>query len=411
MNIIEELKKRGILNNVSNIDKFLKLDPKTVGVYAGFDPSADSLHLGNYILISILKRFALFGYKAYALIGGATGMIGDPSFRDTERVLLDKKQVIKNKNKIKSQLESFDLNVIDNIDFYKDVNVLDFLKDTGKLVNINYMLAKESVQNRLERGLSFTEFTYQLLQGNDFLKLYQNKNIFIQVGGSDQWGNITTGLDMISKVIGDEHKAVAVTVNLLTDENGKKIGKSSGGGALWIDKEKTSPFNIYQYLINQPDSKVHELLNWLTFISIEDIIKIMDEHDKNPALHYAQKMLADSVVKDLYGEEELKQAQNITKILFDKSFDFKTLEVKDLKVIEKYLPTVEISRSDNVVELLIKNKYIQSNREAREMIQTNALKIDDEPISMNSVYEPKHFNNKYAFFKKGKKQTILLKTK
>ncbi|WP_406616878.1 tyrosine--tRNA ligase [Mycoplasmopsis adleri] len=410
MTIIDELKRRKILNNVSNLDKFNKLDPKTIGVYVGFDPSADSLHLGNYILISILKRFAQFGYKAYALIGGATGMIGDPSFRDTERVLLDKEQVIKNKNKIKKQLESFGLTVIDNLDFYKDVSILDFLKDTGKLVNINYMIAKDSVKSRLERGLSFTEFTYQLLQGNDFLKLYQNKNICIQVGGSDQWGNITTGLDMISKVVGDDHKAVAVTVNLLTDENGKKIGKSYGGGALWIDKEKTSPYNMYQYLVNQPDSKVQELLNWLTFISVDEINAIMEKHNLNPANHYAQKMLADLVVKDLYGAEELKQAQNITNILFHKNFDFKSLNVSDLKIIEKYLPTCKITKGSKLVETLIQNNFIQSNREAREMIGTNALKVDDVAITLDSTYEPTNFDGRYAFFKKGKKQTILLKT-
>ncbi|WP_338822378.1 tyrosine--tRNA ligase [Mycoplasmopsis felifaucium] len=410
MNIIDELKNRGILNNVSNVEKMLKLTSANVGVYAGFDPSADSLHLGNYILISILKRFAQFGYKVYALIGGATGMIGDPSFRDTERVLLDKQQVINNKNKIKVQLESFGLKVIDNLDFYQNVSILDFLKDTGKLVNVNYMLAKDSVKNRLERGLSFTEFTYQLLQGNDFLKLYQNEGVFIQVGGSDQWGNITTGLDMISKVVGDNHKGVAVTVNLLTDENGKKIGKSYGGGALWIDKFKTSPYNMYQYLVNQSDLKVGELLNWLTFIPVDEIKTIIEKHNQNPAEHYAQKILADSVVADLYGNKELQQAQNITKILFDKNFDTSVLTVEDLEIIENYLPTVKITKGEKIVETLIKNNLIQSNREAREMIQTGALKIDNHSIDLDSIYEPNNFIGKYAFFKKGKKQTILLKT-
>lgn len=410
MNIIDELKARNILNNITNLEKFKKLDPKKTGVYCGFDPTAESLHLGNYIVVSILKRFMQYGFNVYGLIGGATGMIGDPSFRDTERVLLNDAAVAKNKNKIKKQLENFGLKVLDNYDFYKNINVIDFLRDTGKLINVSYMLAKDSVQSRLERGLSFTEFSYQLLQGNDFLQLYKRENIKVQIGGSDQWGNITTGLEMISKEVGEDHDAVAVTFNLLTDESGKKIGKSSGGGSLWINKKMTSPFKMYQYLFNQADSKIEELLNWLTFLKLDDIKKVVKKHFENPSKHYAQEVLASEVVRDIFGEKELKQAQNITKILYDKKFKTSTLKVEDLKIIENYLPVVKLKINDNIIDKLIENKHIQSNREAREFIQNKALKIDDDVVTMDSKYAPKNFSKKYAFFKKGKKQTILLKT-
>ncbi|WP_029513474.1 tyrosine--tRNA ligase [Mycoplasmopsis primatum] len=410
MNLIEELKSRKILNNISNSEKFLKLDPKTTGVYVGFDPTAESLHLGNYILISVLQRFAKAGFKTYALIGGATGMIGDPSFKDAERVLLDQAKVVNNKNHIKSQLESFGFQIIDNYDFYKNMNILDFLRNTGKLINISYMTAKESVQKRIDKGLSFTEFTYQLLQGADFLHAYKNLGIKVQLGGSDQWGNITTGLDMINKVEGDNHQAVGITANLLTDENGQKIGKSTGGGALWLNKNMCSPYKMYQYLLSQPDSRIADLLYWFSFENISKIDEIVKKHFENPSSQIAQIALADEVVKNIFGEDELKQAQNITKILFDKNFDIKSLKLSDLSIIEKYLPMCKIKKNDLLVDSLIKQGIIQSNREARELIQSKALKIDNADIDMETKYEPKNFSGKYAFFKKGKKQVFLIKT-
>ncbi|VEU75407.1 tyrosyl tRNA synthetase [Mycoplasmopsis maculosa] len=411
MSIIKELKERKILKDITNLEKFENLNPKETGVYVGFDPSAKSLHLGNYILISVLKRFKEFGFNAYALVGGATGMIGDPSFRDSERVLLNNEQVLANKENIRKQLESFGLKVIDNYNIYKDMNVLEFLRDAGKLVNVSYMLSKESVQKRIERGLSFTEFSYQLLQGYDFLSLYKSDGIKVQVGGSDQWGNITTGLDMISKIFPEKHNAVGLTVDLLTDENGNKIGKSTGGGSLWLDKTLSSPFNMYQYLVNQPDSMVEKLLMWLTFLPVEEIRNILNKHFENPSAHYAQKILADEIVKDIFGKEELKQAQNITKILFDKNFDVLSLNKKDLEVIENYLPVVILEKNSNLIDSLIEAKIISSKREAREFIQTNALKLDNNNIDENSLYMPINYEGKYAIFKKGKKQTILIKTK
>lgn len=411
MKFLDELKTRGILKQISNEEKFNNLEPSKINVYAGFDPTAESLHLGNYIIISVLKRFQKAGFNTIALIGGATGMIGDPSFRDSERKLLNNEQVELNKSKIKNQLESFGLTVFDNYDIYKNMNILDFLREAGKLVNISYMLAKDSVSSRIDKGLSFTEFTYQLLQGYDFLHLYKNHNIRVQVGGSDQWGNITTGLDMISDVIGEKDaKAVGITIDLLTDENGHKIGKSTGGGSLWLDKNIASPFQMYQYLFNKSDAVVEKLLLWLTFIEIDEIKQIMIEHAKNPSNHYAQYKLAFAVVSDIFGEQEAINSLNITKILFDKTFDATQLKVEEIKNLENYLKVANLSIGDNIIDSLIKQNIISSKREAREFIENNALKIDGKSIEESTIYEPQNYSKKYAIFKKGKKQTILLKT-
>ncbi|WP_027120536.1 tyrosine--tRNA ligase [Mycoplasmopsis lipofaciens] len=411
MTILDELKERKLLKQISNEDKLLKLDPTKIAIYGGFDPTAKSLHLGNYVLICTLRMFQKYGFKTYALIGGATGMIGDPSFKDSERVLLDNKTVLDNKEKIKKQLESFNLEVVDNYDFYKNMSVLDFLRDAGKMVNVSYMMAKESVTRRIERGLSYTEFSYQILQGYDFLTLYRDKNVKIQVGGSDQWGNLITGLDMINTIYGNNHDAVVLTHDLLTDENGNKIGKSTGGGKLWLDKKMTSPYQMYQFLLNQPDSLVEKLLNWITLMPTDEIKNIMKIHNMNPQKHYAQEMLAKEVVKDIFSEQDLKISITLTNILYNKHYSTKEINIDELVTLEKYLPLVEIEKNQNIIDKLIETKHIASKREAREFINSGALKIDGELVNENTLYNPNLFNKKYAFFKKGKKQTILLKTK
>ena len=234
INVIEELKQRGIFNNISDFDKFINLREQ-VAIYTGFDPTASSLHLGNYVQIANLLRFKQFGYKPIAIIGGITGMIGDPSFRVSERKYLPIEEINNNKIKIKAQLEKFGITVIDNLDFYKNWTLVDFLRNIGTLVNINYLLNKESIATRLDKGLSFTEFSYQLIQGWDFKTLYDKYNVKIQLGGSDQWGNITTGLEMIRKTNGENNNAIGITANLLLDDNGNKFGKSTGGNNLWLD--------------------------------------------------------------------------------------------------------------------------------------------------------------------------------
>lgn len=410
MSILNELKNRNILKNLSSLEKMNKLENSGCGVYAGFDPTAQSLHLGNYIQIVNLLRFKQFGFDVYAILGGATGMIGDPSFRNSERKLLDQETLLFNKNKIRQQLEKFGLKVIDNYDFYKDMNIIEFLSKVGKLVNVSYMIAKDSVASRLENGLSFTEFSYQLIQGWDFLTLYKDKNVCIQFGGSDQWGNITTGLDMISTTFGNDHKAVALTAQLLTDENGNKFGKSTGGGNLWLDKEMNKPFSLYQFLYNQPDSQIKNLLMWLTFLSVEEINQIVAEHEKEPAKRKAQEILAFEVVKDIHSREDAEIAKNISKIMFDKSFNPFELDTSAVEQMFSQMSNLELNGNKSLFEQLLDLKVFNSKREIREMLATGAIKWNDQTIeSEEFVVASEQFDSKYALLKKGKKNLYLVK--
>ncbi|MHA3828269.1 tyrosine--tRNA ligase [Mycoplasma sp. Z1473D] len=408
MTVIEDLKDRGILKAISSEEKFANL-PQGAAVYCGFDPTATSLHLGNYIQIANLIRFKNHGFKVYALLGGATGMIGDPSFKDAERQLLDNETILNNKNHIKAQLESFGLEVIDNYDFYKDMNILDFLRNVGKLVNISYMLAKDSVASRINNGLSFTEFSYQLIQGWDFLSLYKDKNVMIQFGGSDQWGNITTGLDMISTVFGNEHKALAITANLLTDANGNKFGKSTGGGSLWLDSDKTRPYVMYQFLLNQPDSEVEKLLKWLTFLDKEEIAEIIKLHNEDASKRTAQKALAYNVIKQVHNEEEAKKAHLASMILFNKYLDLASFDVEEISKLEDVLNTIKLKANENLVTQLIALGVLKSKREAKEFIQNKALKVNLVPMNEEDNFTSNIWEGKYALIHIGKKNIYLAK--
>lgn len=406
--LIEDLKKRNIINNITNEEK-IKNIKKSDGIYIGFDPTATSLHLGNYIPITILKRFQNIGLKSFALIGGATGMIGDPSFKDAERTLLDNSVVINNKQAIKKQLESFGLEVIDNYDFYKDLTFLDFLRDVGKNITINYMMAKDSVSSRIETGLSFTEFSYQLIQGNDFRLLYESKNIKIQAGGSDQWGNITTGLELIRKSIG-ENDALGMTLNLLTDSNGNKFGKSVGQ-PIWLDRQKTSSFAMYQYLLNQNDVDVEKLLNWYTYLSIEEIQKVLIKHNEDKSKKIAQKLLAFEVTKDIRGLKEVTKAEEITSILFDSNKSVKDLKIEDIESIKHDIPFHDNNNKKiSLIDLLIAANITTSKREGRDFIASKTISIDGEIIveeNMNIV--PTNFDKKHLLIKKGKRSYYLIK--
>ncbi|MGL6124902.1 MAG: tyrosine--tRNA ligase [Metamycoplasmataceae bacterium] len=406
--LINDLKSRNIINNITSEEKIKNIKSGD-GIYIGFDPTAESLHLGNYIPITILKRFQNAGLKAFAVIGGATGMIGDPSFKDSERVLLSDETVNKNKTEIKKQLELFNLNVIDNFDFYKDVSFLNFLRDVGKNITVNYMMAKDSVSSRIETGLSFTEFSYQLIQGNDFKVLYEKYNIKIQAGGSDQWGNITTGLELIRKTFG-ENDALGITLNLLTDSNGNKFGKSVGN-PIWISKERTSAFSMYQYLVNINDEDVEKLLKWYTFLSVEIIQKEMVLHNENRSLKRAQKLLAFEVTKDIHGEKEANKAIEITSILFESNKPIKSLTLNDIESIKNDIPYYDNNKQKiTILELLINSKISTSKREAREFISSNTIFIDGEVVTNENIeILPKNFNNKYLFIKKGKRSYLLVK--
>ena len=406
--LITDLKKREIINNITKEDKIDFLNSND-GIYIGFDPTAKSLHLGNYAQIMLLKRFAKAGLKAYALLGGATGMIGDPSFKADERALLDEETLLKNKLAIKYQLESFGLEVIDNYDFYKEMTIIDFLRNIGKQININYLINKEAIATRLETGISFTEFSYSLLQGYDFLTLYNKHQIKIQAGGSDQWGNITTGLELIRKTHG-ETNAFGITINLLTDANGNKFGKSVAG-AIWIDEAKTSSFTLYQFLLNQPDTEVAKLLKWLTYLELDEIEKIMFYHQQNPKQKLAQKMLALYVVQDLHGKTRANDAKEITEILFESSKPITQLSEAQFELLLKDLPVFDNqNQKRTILELLVEAQICTSRREAREFLSQGAISVDGQ-VKQDEKEElfPRHFGFKYFIIKKGKKYFYIIK--
>lgn len=411
MTILEDLQARGIIKEISDIDKFNNLK-KGSKVYIGFDPTAQSLHLGNYAQISILKRFEQYGYEPIAILGGATGMIGDPSFKDAERVLLDSKTIELNKSKIKKQLEFFGLRVLDNYDWYKDMSIIDFLREVGKSINISYLLAKDSIKSRLERGLSYTEFTYSLLQGWDFLELYKNENVRLQIGGSDQWGNVTTGLEMITKHIGNDHEACAITTNLLTDENGNKIGKSVGGGSLWIDKTMTSAFSMYQYLLNSTDASVETTIKRFTFLTLDEIESLMNKQKADPRSRIAQKTLAYEVVKDLHGEKEAQKAIQITRALFENNDELLSLNSKDIEQLKGSVQFNLVDKSTSLEDALVQSKIVKSKRELNEFIEKGAILVNNQVISdAKSNIDWTQFGNKFAIVRRGKRNYYILESK
>lgn len=415
MNFIKDLCDRGILNAVTNEAKIqLFFQNKKAAAYIGFDPTAASLHLGNYLLITIIKRLKIAGIDCYALVGGATGMIGDPSGKTSERQLLTIDKVNSNKTLIINQLIQLGVDknkIIDNYDFYKDMNFLTFLRDVGKYVNINYLLEKEIIKTRLESGLSFTEFSYNLIQSYDFWKLYNLYNIELQIGGSDQWGNITAGIELIRKKSNNENtNAVGLTVNLLTNSEGKKFGKSEQG-AIFLDKNLTSPYKMYQYLINQPDSEVFKLIKALTFLSIDEINKLEAEHLQSPNKKIAQSTLANEVVKDIHGEDELKKAIYISEKLF--SGDIRAININDLEIIAQDFENSFIANQNsyNILELMVLAKVVQSKTQAKELIKSNAIMLNGEKITNEQFVVDKNnsFNNQFSILKKGKKSYTIIK--
>lgn len=408
--LLDELKWRGILNNVTSEEKLTYAIDNHKGAYIGFDPSANSLHLGNYAQIVMLRRFNKFGLKATALIGGATGMIGDPSGKLSERVLLDISIINENKRAIAQQLTKYARvdRIFDNFDHYNNMNFLDFLRDIGKYINVNYLLEKDIIKQRLETGISYTEFTYALIQGYDFVKLYKENDIYVQAGGSDQWGNITTGCEMIRKMIVDENNACGITINLLLNSDGKKFGKSEKG-AIYLDSNLTSPYKMYQFLINQEDDVVINLLKFLTEIDQQSILDLESSLKNEPRLKMAQKKLAETIMIDIHGKDIYEQSLKISQALFNDEITI--LNADELNQIYNTIPNISLNKNNySLVDFLVTTKIAQSNREARELIDNNSIAINGEKINNQAfeITEKNIIHDKYTIIKKGKRNYFIV---
>ena len=403
MNLYEDLLWRGLIKDVAgdNLKEILNGEPITF--YWGTDPTADSLHIGHYSSLVTAKRLMKAGHHPILLCGGATGRIGDP--RPTaEREILDYQTIENNIKGIKNQIDKLfegKAEIVDNYTWTKDYTFLEFLRDIGKYINVNYMINKDIISRRLETGITYAEFSYMLLQGYDFLHLYETKNCIMQVEGSDQWGNITTGIELIKKKLGKE--AYAFTMPLILDANGNKFGKSEGN-ALWLDKEKTSPYEIYQYLINSDDSKVLEYLKVFTFLTKEEIEDIMKKHEEKPELRIAQKTLAFEVVKDIHSKEDAETAVKISESLF--TGNIKDLTDNEIELAFKGIPTFN-TNEDIILNVLVDNKIATSRREAREFLTNNAITLDGTIIN-DENYQIKN-TRKYHIIRKGKKKYYLIK--
>ena len=404
MNLYEDLLWRGLIKDVAGEDLKEKLNGEPITFYWGTDPTADSLHIGHYSSLVTAKRLMKAGHHPILLCGGATGRIGDP--RPTaEREILDYSVIEKNIIGIKNQIDKLfegKAEIVDNYDWTKEYTFLEFLRDIGKYINVNYMINKDIISRRLETGITYAEFSYMLLQGYDFLHLYETKNCIMQVEGSDQWGNITTGIELIKKKLGKE--AYAFTMPLILDATGKKFGKSEGN-ALWLDKNKTTPYEIYQYLINADDSKVFEYLKVFTFLSKEEIENIMKEQNERPESRVAQKALAYEVVKDIHSKEDADSAIAISEALF--TGNLKSLTDEEIEVAFHGVPTVEINEEIKLIDLLVNNGIASSRREAREFLGNNAITLDGDIVNDENLIID--LAKKYHTIRRGKKKYYLIK--
>ncbi|WP_076758214.1 tyrosine--tRNA ligase [Edaphobacillus lindanitolerans] len=415
--LMEDLKWRGLLYQQTDEEGLAKLlDEEKISLYCGTDPTADSLHIGHIVPFLTLRRFQRHGHRPIVLVGGATGMIGDPSFRADERQLLSEEQLGHNIAGIRKQLEQIfdfaDVNaavMVDNKDWFKEMTAIDFLRDYGKLLSVNYMLAKENVSSRLETGISFTEFSYMLIQGADFNHLYDHYGCRVQVGGSDQWGNITTGLEIIRKTHDDEAKAFGITIPLVTKADGTKFGKTAGG-AVWLDPEKTSPYEFYQFWINTADADVVKYLKIFTFLSREEIGELEKAVEEEPHLRKAQKTLAEEMTRMIHGQEALDQAQRITQALF--SGDLKALSVSEMKDAFKDVPTFESAKEEkNIVDLLVEAGISSSKRQAREDVTNGAISINGERMTdlAHTVGADDRLDDAFTIIRRGKKKYTMVK--
>lgn len=404
MKLFDDLKWRGLVQDISSPELVDKLNNEQLNFYIGTDPTADSLHLGHYSSFLITRRLAQYGHKPLILIGGATGLIGDP--RGTkERNLSDRDEVFCNAEKLKEQIQKiFPYPVVNNYDWVKDIHIIDFFRDYGKFINVGYMLGKDLVRRQMENsGISYTEFSYMLIQGLDFKHLHENMNVDLQVAGSDQWGNITTGIELIKKTTGEE--VFAMTMPLITDSKGVKFGKSEGN-AIWLDKNKTSSYELYQFLINTEDQVIIDYLKKLTFLSKEEIEAIEKQHIEAPHLRIAQKRLAKEIITDLHSEEDYYKAEKISQNLF--SGNIKSVPVQDLLVAFKDVPHRNIS-ADNIVNILVNSQICSSKREANEFIRNGAISINGDVTKDNNLVIDKNLtlDGNIVIIRRGKKNYYL----
>ena len=431
MNFIAELRWRGMIHDsIPGTEEYL-LENKVKG-YVGFDPTADSLHIGNLVPIMMLKYFQMAGHTPVALVGGATGMVGDPSGKSEERSLLSEEILRHNQDCVRKQLEQFlDFDpslsnaavMVNNYDWFKNIGFLEFLRDTGKFVTINYMMAKESVKKRIEgeSGISYTEFAYQLLQGYDFLHLYEHEGVQLQMGGSDQWGNLTTGTYLIGKKLGHEAKAFAVTCPLLSRADGKKFGKSEAGENIWLDANRTSPYKFYQYWINVTDEDAVRFMKIFSLRGEEEQKELVAKHQENPGLRELQKVLAADVTRMIHGQDELDSAIDLSNFLFSRNTsadDLKKLSLKQWQEVAQQSSDIkEVSRATletgvNIVDLLVELAITKSKGEARRSIEkdrsirvnTEKWQSTDLSVDMQQVY-----HNTFFQIQKGKKQRFIVK--
>jgi len=415
MKLFDELKWRGLIKDISNEELAKELlNNEKITFYCGFDPSASSLTIGNFVQIMRICLLQKYGHKPIVLVGGATGLIGDPK-QNEERKLLTLKESLANAEKIKEQLAKYiDFNgdnaaiMVNNYDWISKINVIEFLRDYGKYFNINYMLAKETIASRLKTGISYTEFSYMMIQAIDFLTLYQKYNCCLQFGGSDQWGNITTGLELIRKKLGDNEKVLAISSPLLLKADGTKFGKSENG-TLWLDEKLTSPYELFQYFLNTSDVDVINYLKNLTLLNKTEIDNLEESLNKEPEKREAQKVLAKEIVTFIHGEKAYKKALRITELLFKD--DIKNLTGDDIIQSFKDVPTTILNSEINIIHVLVDSGIASSKREARELVLGGAITVNGEKVMDNDyiLSRKEAIDQKFIVIKKGKKKYFLIK--
>lgn len=408
MDLFKQLEYRGMVKDVSDLELAKQLlNEQKIKFYVGYDPTGESLTVGHLVQIVRMLYLQKHGHTPVVLIGGGTGLIGDP--RETsERSLLTLERSLENAKKIENQIRGLikgNVEFVNNYEWLSKINLISFLRDYGKHFSVSYMLHKDTVQKRLESGISYTEFSYMILQSIDWLNLYQNRDVKIQFGGSDQWGNLTSGLELIRRVLG-KNDAVGLSSPLLLKADGTKFGKSESG-ALWLDKELTSPYELYQYFLNSSDTDIEQFLKLLTLIEQDEIETILETHREKPELRHAQKVLAKAVVELVHGKEELETALQVTDALFSGEFDGLTKSA--YKTLESVINVVHFN-GENLIELVVKSGLASSNREAREFISNSAISIQGEKItdSMYNVGETSKAFDTYAIIRRGKKKYALI---